>query len=81
MTNEVNEMSAASRGFVANPLDVVVKRLRRDGYNDEADGLVAVDHLMREYAYTDDTLDDVAKAMASELRAVVDSWKSSSGGK
>jgi hypothetical protein len=55
--------------------------LRRDGYDDEADGLIAVDHLMREYAYTGDPLDDVAKAMASELRAVVDSWKSFSGGK
>jgi hypothetical protein len=79
MTDEDDEMSAAWRGSIANPLDVAVKRLRRDGHDDEANGLVAVDHLMREYAYTDDPLDDVAKAMAAELRAVVESWKSSGG--
>jgi hypothetical protein len=71
---------AIRRMDTESPLSVVLKRLRRDGHDDEADGLVAVDHLMREYAYTDDTLDDVATAMAAELRAVVDSWKAASGG-
>ena len=73
-TTDANPPSAASLGSIANPLAVVVARLRRDGHDDEADGLVAVDHLMREYAYTADPLDAVAEAMAKELRDVVDSW-------
>jgi hypothetical protein len=72
--SETNERSDGSIGSIANPLAAAVARLRRDGHDDEADGLIAVDHLMREYAYTADPLDAVAEAMAKELRDVVGSW-------
>ncbi len=63
-------MSAAK----SNTLRRLVRRLNADAHEDEAEALVVVDMLMREYAFTRHQLTKDAEQFSDDLRRLVADW-------
>jgi len=55
-------------------LNIILKRLRNDGHDDDADAIKIVDMLMHEYGFTRDALAHDAVEFSNELRQLVASW-------
>ena len=56
------------------PLQKLVEMLDADGHDDAARGLIEVDHLMREYAFSRDLLTERASELGLDLRRLVADW-------
>jgi len=59
---------------ITNTLRRLVRRLTADAHQDEAEALVLVDALMREYAFTRDPLTPDAEQFSDDLRRLVAEW-------
>ena len=57
-----------------NKLEKLVDYLRADGHGDDAEALIAVDHLMREYAFSDEPMEENAKNFSQLLQDLVTDW-------
>ena len=56
------------------PLQKLVEMLDADGHDDAARGLIEVDQLMREYAFSRDLLTERASELGLDLRRLVADW-------
>ena len=56
------------------PLQKLVEMLDADGHDDAERGLIEVDRLMREYAFSRDLLTERASELGLDLRRLVADW-------
>jgi polyhydroxyalkanoate synthesis regulator phasin len=57
-----------------NKLEKLVDYLRVDGHSEDAEALIVVDHLMREYAFSDEPMEENAKNFSQLLQDLVTDW-------
>lgn len=74
MTGLPIQGQARTPSAVSHTLRRLVRRLRSDAHDDEAESLILVDVLMREYGFTRDPLTKDAEAFSDDLRALVAEW-------
>jgi hypothetical protein len=55
-------------------IEKLVDYLRADGHDDDAEALIVVDHLMREYAFSHEPMEENAKIFSQLLQDLVADW-------